>query len=243
MKLVAHLGSNGSGDVGSKPACGVLNERNMILDDVNEFTKGSHKKIRIQCDECGKIEYRGAAHLLRTLKNNLNYSCLCKSCRRKGDKNPFFGKTRKHTEQWKKDRVEYNKTHPNPMFGKKASVETKQKISEANKKRWANKPILRKDGVYEFARKCFKYIEWRNEIFKRDNYTCIKCGDNKGGNLEADHIIPFIAILKKYKFLLNEDVYSCDELWDINNGRTLCNKCHKETDTYGNKAKNFKLEE
>jgi 5-methylcytosine-specific restriction endonuclease McrA len=32
-----------------------------------------------------------------------------------------------------------------------------------------------------------KMIDWRNEVYKRDNYTCQKCGDNTGGNLEAHH--------------------------------------------------------
>jgi hypothetical protein len=27
---------------------------------------------------------------------------------------------------------------------------------------------------------------------------------------------------------------NCEELWNINNGLTLCIKCHKKTDTYCN---------
>lgn len=29
----------------------------------------------------------------------------------------------------------------------------------------------------------------------------------------------------------------CDELFDINNGRSLCLDCHRQTDTYGYKQK------
>lgn len=29
-------------------------------------------------------------------------------------------------------------------------------------------------------------------------------------------------------------------LWDIDNGRTLCIKCHKNTDTYAHKMSSFK---
>ena len=30
-----------------------------------------------------------------------------------------------------------------------------------------------------------------------------------------------------------ENVFDCEELWNINNGRTLCIQCHKLTDTWG----------
>ena len=68
-----------------------------------------------------------------------------------------------------------------------------------------------------------EYASWRTAVFERDNYTCVLCGDNKGGNLQADHIKPF----SKYPELR----------LDIDNGRTLCKECHKKTDTYLEKAR------
>lgn len=67
-----------------------------------------------------------------------------------------------------------------------------------------------------------KYKEWRLAVFKRDNYTCLHCGDNTGGNLEADHIKPR-SIFPELTL-------------DINNGRTLCKDCHKKTNTWGTKV-------
>jgi len=59
-----------------------------------------------------------------------------------------------------------------------------------------------------------EYKEWRISVFERDNYTCVNCGDDKGGNLNADHIKPF-------------SLFPALRL-DINNGRTLCVYCHKK---------------
>lgn len=57
-------------------------------------------------------------------------------------------------------------------------------------------------------------IQWRKDVYERDNYTCQCCGDNKGGNLNAHH--------------LNGFHWDKEHRTDINNGVTLCEKCHKE---------------
>lgn len=31
----------------------------------------------------------------------------------------------------------------------------------------------------------------------------------------------------------------CEELWNINNGQTLCRPCHTKTENYGEKAKKW----
>lgn len=56
--------------------------------------------------------------------------------------------------------------------------------------------------------------EWRDQVLKRDDWTCQFCG-KRGGRLEADHIKP-------YSFFP-------DCRWDVENGRTLCRPCHKKT--------------
>lgn len=68
-----------------------------------------------------------------------------------------------------------------------------------------------------------EYQAWRKSVMRRDNYTCTHCGDNRGGNLEADHIKP--------RYLYPELTF------DIENGRTLCKDCHKATPTWGTKVK------
>jgi 5-methylcytosine-specific restriction endonuclease McrA len=59
-----------------------------------------------------------------------------------------------------------------------------------------------------------RYERWRNEIYKRDNFTCQKCGDSTGGNLNAHHLKGFT----KHPELR----------FNINNGITLCKLCHKK---------------
>lgn len=62
-------------------------------------------------------------------------------------------------------------------------------------------------------RKTPQYAEWRTAVFERDGYRCAICGE-VGGRLNAHHIKPFA----KYP----------DLRLDIDNGITLCEKCHKE---------------
>ena len=77
------------------------------------------------------------------------------------------------------------------------------------------------------------YRDWVLFVFKRDKFTCQKCGDNKGGNLEAHHIYPFAKLCYENKVDTVEDAKNCEKLWDLTNGTTLCKICHKKTESYG----------
>ena len=57
-----------------------------------------------------------------------------------------------------------------------------------------------------------EYREWRDAVFKRDMYACQRCG-KIGVRLNAHHIKPWA----KYEELR----------FDVNNGLTLCEGCHK----------------
>ncbi len=84
-----------------------------------------------------------------------------------------------------------------------------------------------------------KWREWRKAVFARDNWTCQKCGARSGaGNrieIHPDHIKSFTVIMSENKIKTFDEGMNCEELWDIENGRTLCIGCHKKTDTWGRK--------
>jgi len=78
-------------------------------------------------------------------------------------------------------------------------------------------------------RHCFEYRQWRSDIFTKDDFTCQKC-KVRGGKLEADHYPKkFSTIFHENKIKSLEEALSCEEFWNINNGRTLCKKCHRES--------------
>lgn len=101
---------------------------------------------------------------------------------------------------------------------KKQSLTMKRLVSEGKCHLW-------KGGispVHKALRKTLEYKLWREAVYKRDNFTCVLCGSDKSGNLEADHIKSFS---------------SHPELrFAIDNGRTLCRECHRKTDTFGFKG-------
>ena len=90
----------------------------------------------------------------------------------------------------------YRKEHPKEYGGEK-HWNWKGGISEKN----------------HLLRNTPKYKEWHDAVFRRDNWTCQKCG-YKGKIINAHHIKSWSDF---------------PELrYDVNNGITLCDKCHKK---------------
>lgn len=118
------------------------------------------------------------------------------------------------------------------------SIEVKDKIKQANLGRKYPNTINNKKGrkkeenanwkggistEEKLIRESREYEEWRKSVFERDNYTCVLGGRDHGNKLNADHIKPF-SLYPKLRF-------------EISNGQTLCEECHKKTDTYGSKSR------
>ena len=172
-------------------------------------------------------------------------------------------KGKKHSEKTLKKMKEtqnlgqFKKGHVSPMKGEKSSYsgiihasygiertpEVKKKISNTRIKKQLGKGKKNgnwKGGITELKvaiRSSVEYRKKRKEVFMRDFYTCQNCGDNKGGNLEMHHKKPFSVIFKENNLKTWAEVIICEELWDIDNCITLCQECHKRTDSYGHPSK------
>ena len=110
------------------------------------------------------------------------------------------------------------------LFAKsrKFTEEHRQAISLGNKGKTKGKLHYRwKGGIRRIGDVTYtstEYKEWRTKVFKRDDFICRGC-KIKGKRLQAHHILP------KCKFP--------ERMFDIENGITLCEDCHKNTSSYG----------
>ena len=140
--------------------------------------------------------------------------------------------------------ADYKKKRSEAYTGRKLPKNVKKKMSDTHKRIGSGKRLRHERGemaanwrggltpLKSLIRKCFQYRQWRSDVFTRDDFTCQICGI-RGGRIIADHIKAFSLILAENNIKTFENVLNCEELWNINNGRTLCQNCHKETENYG----------
>ena len=124
--------------------------------------------------------------------------------------------------------------HTGYGLGKKLSEEVKQKMRKnccrgENHYNWKGGRTF----LHKQIRDCYKYRQWRSDVFTRDNFVCQECG-MKSSWIEVHHKKGMVKIIEEYKIKTLEDALNCEELWNINNGRTLCSRCHNKT-----KEKNY----
>lgn len=103
-----------------------------------------------------------------------------------------------------------------------------QDVSNKKAHKGKDHPLYKEDRTQIKApRPRFELTEWRKAVFERDDYTCQMCGQ-RGGRLQADHIKSY----SQYP----------EERWNLENGRTLCEACHKTTPNYAGRARIKNLE-
>lgn len=176
------------------------------------------------------------------MKSRLNLSGLSIG-RQKGIKRP--GQQGELNHQWK-GRIQKKCVICNKEFSVAPWLERKRFCSHDCYHKWhrgKNSPVWTDNYKKRFKVRIMElpeYKKWRLEVFKRDNFTCQICGENKSGEIEAHHLNSVYNILKDNEISDIEDVVKCSEMWDNNNGQTLCKKCHRETDNYGLKSKKLK---
>ena len=146
-----------------------------------------------------------------------------------GKKSPMFGKRGKDT----------------PMFNKYHSEETKKVMRE---NRLGEKNSNWKGGITSLSMRIKdlqEYVQWRHKVFARDNFTCQECwaksGNGKAVYLEAHHTPkPFAEIFAEFleeynqfspyddKETLVRLAMKYEPFWEVDNGRTLCKRCHQK---------------
>lgn len=220
--------------------------------EINEFVKDKNKKdgYRNVCKKCENLKRRktpikpipkdGFKYCakcnkelsleefnMRMINGNKKYHSYCKECERKYDKNRYTHTCEicgKHYKSGRKNSKICNECHSkifakigadnlktlvfsgekNPMYGVRRYGKDNPNYNpnKTDKERETQRYKLHGDDVKK----------WRVLVYKKDNYTCQCCGYNKGKILNAHHL----------------DGYSwCkDKRFDVNNGVTLCKKCH-----------------
>lgn len=148
-----------------------------------------------------RLDSEGKIKLVNMIRNGYiheyeNNRPLCADC----DKKISYNSTR-CWKCFKKVKVPWNKgTHYNGF---------KNLIIPKGNEHWNWKGGITSKN--RLIRSSHKWKVWRKTVFERDNYTCQDCG-SKGIYLHPHHIKP----LKNYPKLA----------FEVNNGKTLCKKCH-----------------
>lgn len=177
-----------------------------------EFEPGFHHKTRKYCSySCsGKIAGKSKKTLKlptkRIYKEKAVYYCACgnlKSKKSKGCKDCFRLPSKNCPNCGKEFWKTQNKFCCRACYAQHKSITSNRELNN-NWKGGAGENLKR-------IRTSEIYIQWRKDVFKRDMYTCQECGQI-GNELHAHHIDSFSEYPNKRV--------------DINNGKTLCRKCH-----------------
>ena len=158
-------------------------------------------------------------------------SLTCKNCHKEFDVQPWAAKTGRKKfcskscfYKGRELKGLFEKGHKDLVPSEKRghTEATKQKIKETTRKvvkRGFNHPNWAggKRNERKIAMNTFEYRDWRQSVFKRDDWTCQICGV-RGVYLEADHIKPWCAFP--------------DLRYETSNGRTVCKPCHLSLDTH-----------
>lgn len=169
------------------------------------------------------------------------------------ENNSFYG--RKHTQASKNKMSQKKKGKPHlwmkdktyeKILGKEKAKRRRLEVSFQFKNKKQSKEHIAKRIKYgedssnwkggltklkEKIRGLNNYSEWRLAVFIRDKFSCCNC-HKIGGYLEAHHIKKFSNIIRENNIKIVEEALSCKELWDVNNGVTLCLYCHSLTKSY-----------
>jgi hypothetical protein len=209
-------------------------KRNFIKYEKHLCKKCIDKQAAAKRPQCSKNYWESAevkANHSASVKTSEKYKTAISNRDVSGEKNGMFGKTAS---------IETRDKMSKSREGKVQSLETINKRRETSKRRHEEKI---QSGVkmihsvnYELKRYINRTCKWAYRIYERDKWKCSKCDSTS--NLDAHHIKPFATIIKES--LINTDFKTDLEKYnylktipelldeDLTNGITLCRSCHKE---------------
>lgn len=198
-----------------------------------------------RCLKCGVLFKKPNNEYLKQWKNRKYCSRKCYADSIRGRPNPRNKEwqenlTKSLKRSYKNGRKAYFLGKKRPDFSEKFKEMWRKGLIKRKKLYGNNNPAWR-GGLTKLEkriRECEKYEKWRKQIFERDDYTCQNCR-KKGGRLHAHHIKAFVKLLKENNISTLKEALNCEELWDIDNGKTLCKRCHILTESYAKKLWNY----
>jgi hypothetical protein len=164
-----------------------------------------------------------------------------------GENNCNFGKTFSEMSRERMSVAAQNRSDEHreklrqARVGKKASVETRTKMSESHA---GDKCQNWKGGitpVYKHIRGRLEYKRWCAELLKKHDYTDAFTG-HKGGLLSCHHVLPVNVILRMNNATTIEQALECPLIWDVNNGIAILKYAHdKFHNLYGDDKNIYEL--
>lgn len=174
-----------------------------MTEKVKKDKRKGREDISEICSECNEIFIMTRDRIKTRLDKYGKH--LCRSCSRKGNRNPFYGRS------FDKEQISNFSDIRKEWYNDEELGEARRK-SQSIMYTGSNNPMF-KGAIYK------RETTWRNYNFrylvlKRDNCTCVKCGVRKEpkSEMKAHH--------------LNGYNWHIEGRLDVNNGVTLCNECH-----------------
>ncbi|MFH1231582.1 MAG: HNH endonuclease [Planctomycetota bacterium] len=127
-------------------------------------------------------------------------------------------------------------------WNKNLTKETDERVLKYANSNKGEKSRFWKGGISDLRnliRNIPKYRNWRMAVYRKDGFLCRECGE-KSNKFNAHHIKPFSDIFQEFlhqysQFSPIEDKETLlrlsltyEPFWDVDNGITLCKKCHNE---------------
>jgi hypothetical protein len=121
-----------------------------------------------------------------------------------------------------------NKTHKEKMkkIMSKWCENNVDKVAERGKKIRGENHYQWKGGTSRLntsIRTLTENRKWLDNVKLRDK-KCVICETTK--ELESHHIVPLVVLIEKHNITNREQARECKELWNLDNGMTVCAECH-----------------